>query len=278
LLKERIREIIANPDAIMGLTPAETRELLKQAERTLSRESPLIELASTGEVAFAGDTHGDFETTQAVVRKYFKDDRILVFLGDYVDRGRDSKANIDYLLCLKLAYPANLFLLQGNHEGYGILQFHPADFWQNVSGELRELYAGTLLRLPLAISTGSIIGLHGALPDIRQLSDINGIQPASEPWKQVTWGDWQEVSGDYLGTDAFTGRPQFGEDYFNRVMARLGKGVLIRSHQPPAPPLMYHRRCLTIFTSKAYMPVSTVAVAASGREVKTADDLVIEPI
>lgn len=278
MLDKIIREITSTPNRVSELTRAETRELLERAERSFSRESKLLELVPGEQVTFVGDTHGDFEAAKAVVKRYLGDDRILVFLGDYVDRGADSKANIDYLLCLKLAYPANLFLLQGNHEGYGIFRFYPADFWETVDGKLRELYAKTLLRLPLAVSVGSIIGLHGALPDIQNLPDINQIQAGSEHWKQMAWGDWQETDADYLEIDAFTGRPQFGSKYFNRVMARLGKQVLIRSHQPNAPQVMYRRRCLTIFTSKAYTPVRTVAVANLKREVKTVSDLVIELI
>jgi len=278
MLDRIIREIAQTPNQVWELTREETRELLERAEHAFDQESKLLELVPGGEVIFVGDTHGDFEAAKTVVKRYLGDDRILVFLGDYVDRGADSKANVDYLLCLKLAYPANLFLLQGNHEGYGVFRFYPADFWETVDGKLRELYARTLLGLPLAVSVGSIIGLHGALPDVRNLPDINQIQAGSEHWKQVTWGDWQEIDADYLGTDALTGRPQFGSKYFNRVMVQLGKQVLIRSHQPNAPQMMYHRRCLTIFTSKAYLPVRTVAVANLKREVKTADDLIIEPI
>jgi len=273
-----MRRILLDPDGVSGLTPKETQELLERAKVAFDGESRLLELAAEGKVIFVGDTHGDFEATKAVVKRYLGDNRLLVFLGDYVDRGTGSKANIDYLLCLKLAYPAKLFLLQGNHEGYGIFRFYPADFWEAVGEELGELYARTLLKLPLAVSVGDIMALHGALPDVKTLSDVNRIQPGDEHWKQMTWGDWQEIDGDYLGIDAFTGRPQFGSRYFNSVMERVGKKVLIRSHQPTAPQVIYDSRCLTIFTSKAYLPIRTVAVADLGREIRTADDLLIEPV
>jgi hypothetical protein len=275
---DRMRQILSDPDGVSGLTPEETRQLLKQAQAAFDGESRLLELAAGGEVIFVGDTHGDFEATRAVVGRYLGDNRRLVFLGDYVDRGTDSRANINYLLCLKLAYPASLFLLQGNHEGYGILRFYPADFWDSLDAELGELYAQTLLRLPLAVSVGNVVALHGALPDVKSLSGVNRIQPGDEHWKQVTWGDWQKVDGGYLGIDAFTGRPQFGGGYFSSIMERLGKRVLIRSHQPTAPQVMYGNRCLTIFTSKAYMPVRTIAVANLEREIKTAGDLLLEPV
>jgi len=62
-------------------------------------------------------------------------------------------------------------------------------------------------------------------------------------------------------------------------MARLGKNVLIRSHQPDAPPTMYGKRCLTIFTSSAYgyhVSERTIALTDLRKPVKTVDDIEIE--
>ena len=250
-----IREIARTPHTVSELTVEEIRELLELAEKTFDKEPKLLEVPARGQIVFVGDTHGDFGATRTVVRKYHTDEKKLVFLGDYVDRGGDSRANINYLLCCKLAHPSSLFLLQGNHEGYGIFKFYPADFWEAVDRELRALYERVLLKLPMTISTGNIIALHGALPDVGTLSDIDKIRPGDETWQQVVWGDWQETTGDYLGRDAYTGRPQFGNGYFDRVMKRLEKSILVRSHQPGSPRLMYANRCLTIFTSHAYMPL-----------------------
>jgi hypothetical protein len=275
---KRVREIARTPGMASELTPKETRELLEQVEKTLDKHPRLLEIPDKGQTVFVGDTHGDFDATKTVVRRYLGGDRKLVFLGDYVDRGEASRANINYLLCLKLAYPTKLFLLQGNHEGYGIFKFFPADFWEATEPELRALYEKVLLKLPLAVSAGNIIALHGALPDIGALSDIDQIQPGGEAWQQIVWGDWQETSGDYLGIDAYTGRPQFGRGYFDRVMKRLNKSILVRSHQPGSPRLMYDNRCLTIFTSQAYIPLRTVALADWAEEINTASDLLIESI
>jgi hypothetical protein len=64
-------------------------------------------------------------------------------------------------------------------------------------------------------------------------------------------------------------------------MSRLGKNVLVRSHQPDAPPVMYDGRCLTIFTSSAYkhyVSERTVAVADLSKPVENANGLQIEVV
>jgi len=276
--QQKIREIIEVPDRSGQLAPGEVSELLADAEQLFNNEPKVVEISATGQSIFVGDTHGDLDATKCVVSSYLDNDKTLVFLGDYVDRGKHSRENINYLLCLKLAYPHNLILLQGNHEGYAVNQFYPADFWESINSVLREKYARVLMKLPLSVSIGDIIGLHGALPDVESLAGINRIQAGSEAWRQVTWGDWQEVDGDYLGNDRFSGRPQFGRGYFDRLMKALGKNVLIRSHQPGMQQVIYDRRCLTIFTSRAYQPVRTIAIADTVKAISTTDDLRIEVI
>ena len=259
----------------------EIRELLNEAEKIFAGEANLIQLES-GRAIFVGDTHGDFEATEKIIQGYLKPENTLVFLGDYVDRGPASGENINFLLRKKIEHPDSLFLLMGNHEGRAVVNFQPADFWEGLDAELRHRYSAVLSRLPLAVSTpNGIIALHGALPDVPGLEDINRINLGSIEWHQITWGDWQETEGEFLGMDPYTGRPQFGRGWFKEFMSRLGKNVLIRSHQPDAPPIMYGRRCLTIFTSSAYrynVPDRTIALVDLEREVKSVDDITIETV
>ncbi len=257
------------------------KELLNKAEKRFASETKLIQFES-GTVIFVGDTHGDLDATEKIMHKYLKPENKLVFLGDYVDRGPASLGNINFLLQQKIEHPENLYLLMGNHEGHAVASFHPADFWEGLDAELRQRYSEVLSRLPLAVSTpNGIIALHGALPDVSGLEDINRITLGSTEWHQVTWGDWQEEEGKFLGIDPNTGRPQFGRGWFEEIMSRLGKNVLIRSHQPDAPPTMYGRRCLTIFTSSAYrhyISERTIALVDLKEVVKSVDDIRIEVV
>lgn len=261
------------------MTGEETKKLLREAEKTFASESKLIQLDS-GRVILVGDIHGDLEAAERVIRKYLRPRNRLVFLGDYVDRGPASLETVNFLLGQKLEHLDSLYLLMGNHEGHALFTFHPADFWEGLGADLHRRYSAALSKLPLAVSTpNGVIALHGALPNVSQLEDLNEIEPGSAEWHQIAWGDWQERAGKFLGIDPYTGRPQFGRGWFQEIMARLGKDVLIRSHQPDAPSIMYGRKCLTIFTSSAYSRHNserTVALVDLKRPVKSTDDIEIE--
>jgi hypothetical protein len=41
---------------------------------------------------------------------------------------------------------------------------------------------------------------------------------------------------------------------------------------------MFKKRCITIFTSNAYLPTRTIVIADLEREVRSAEDLVLERI
>jgi predicted MPP superfamily phosphohydrolase len=277
-MAEQYESIAQDADRVSALTRDEMESLLMQAEGRFELEPNLIRLHS-GRAIFVGDTHGDFDASKKVIASYLRPENSVVFLGDYVDRGPQSVENINYLLCLKLAYPENIFLLMGNHEGYALTPFHPADFWNRLDQEFHQRYASLLAKLPLAACTeNGVIALHGALPRTDNLEKVNEIRVGSEEWRQITWGDWEEGGGAFLGDDIFTGRPQFGQGHFNEMMGRFEKNLLIRSHQPSARQVMFSGRCLTIFTSSAYAATRTIAIVDLERAVKTADDVIVEVV
>lgn len=85
------------------------------ARSILLSQPTLIELSPP--VKIVGDVHGQYSD---LIRLFemcgFPPSANYLFLGDYVDRGKQSLETILLLLCYKIKYPENFFLLRGNHE------------------------------------------------------------------------------------------------------------------------------------------------------------------
>jgi predicted phosphodiesterase len=255
----------------------EWTDLFKEVGRIFEKEPRLIRLPSQGKVVFVGDTHGDLDASQEVIHRYLEKPYRIVLLGDYVDRGDRSEENIHFLLRQKREHPDEIFLLAGNHEGQHVKGFYPANFWNHLSANEKETYGHLFSKFPIAAtSQNGILAVHGGLPDLRSLEEIDQIEWGDAHWDRTVWGDFVEAEGDVLGD--WGGRPQLGRQYFERMMGRYGKQVLIRSHQPHAFPMMFKKRCITIFTSNAYLPIRTIAIADMEKDIHTAEDLIIESI
>ncbi len=66
-----------------------------------------------------GDIHGCFDLLKPLIEKiigFTPDEDMLIFMGDYIDRGKKSKEVVQYLGALKEKSPDKVILLKGNHE------------------------------------------------------------------------------------------------------------------------------------------------------------------
>ena len=71
------------------------------------------------------DIHGCFRTLETLVEKQIVPNKndLMVFLGDYIDRGPDSKKVIDYIMNLQ-SNEYNVVTLKGNHEDYCVKAYN----------------------------------------------------------------------------------------------------------------------------------------------------------
>ena len=116
-----------------------------------------------------GDIHGS-NTALKALSEYvdFRSDDVIVTLGDYIDRGPDSKEVIDFLI--KLGQTHQLITLKGNHEVMmenALLSEQERYFWLYNGGEATMQSFG--LHPPMLAADDiscRILGLHQILQTI----------------------------------------------------------------------------------------------------------------
>ncbi|KAH7976138.1 hypothetical protein HPB52_008896 [Rhipicephalus sanguineus] len=103
------------PGKNVDLSEGELHSLARKGREVLLSQPMLLELEAPLQIC--GDTHGQYYD---VLRLFeyggFPPESNYLFLGDYVDRGRHSLEVISLMLCYKIKYPENFFILRGNHE------------------------------------------------------------------------------------------------------------------------------------------------------------------
>ncbi|MHA2499330.1 MAG: metallophosphoesterase family protein [Candidatus Hodarchaeales archaeon] len=159
------------------------RKLTEQFIDLYSDRPNVIIFENKAKTMIVGDLHGDLSATKRIFRiAHEKSCERLIFLGDYVDRGPNQLAVLEFVLKMSLENLDKVIPLRGNHEDqsmnrdYGFLaeldqKFpNPSDFQEAVDLTI-ELYD----YLPLAVQTPHSLLLHGGIPENATLEDIKEI-------------------------------------------------------------------------------------------------------
>jgi protein phosphatase len=236
-------------------------------DRNFVVENRLIRLKPAGEALIIGDLHGSLESLKTILKgSSFKaklenqPDACIVFLGDYGDRGPYSVEVYYVVLSLKLAFPEQVILLRGNHEGPKNLLAYPHDLpmqlqyrfpsgWQSIYEHLFQLYD----QLPLGVYVPNrYLMVHGGVsPKIQSLNDIANADENSELLADLLWSD----PDDAVETVAASMRGLgvvFGEAVTRQVLKVVKAQVLIRGHEASQEGFKVNHsgKVLTLFSRK----------------------------
>ncbi|GCA64904.1 hypothetical protein KIPB_015701, partial [Kipferlia bialata] len=103
------------PGTPANLRLADIRLLIKTVRDIFLSQPILLELNAPMKIC--GDVHGQYyDLLRLFEYGGFPPEANYLFMGDYVDRGKQSLECIILLLCYKVKYPENFFMLRGNHE------------------------------------------------------------------------------------------------------------------------------------------------------------------
>lgn len=187
------------------LKNAEITAVCSAARELFLTQPSLLELSPP--VKIVGDVHGQYTD---LIRMFemcgFPPNSNFLFLGDYVDRGKQSLETILLLLCYKIRYPENFFLLRGNHECANVTRVYGFydECKRRCNVKIWKTFIDTFNVLPIAsIVAGKIFCVHGGLsPSLSHMDDIRNIaRPTDVPdyglLNDLLWSDPAEMEADW---------------------------------------------------------------------------------
>lgn len=196
-----------------------------------------------GKLIVAGDIHGDLGAFDRV-KKFFSREpgSILIFLGDYADRGENGLEVIEGVQGLLRDHPNRVIALKGNHEDYfsptGAPDFSPCDLPAEVESKKNlpwgeffpRLERDFLDKLHLAVLVPKVaLCLHGGVSSkLRKIEDLRNPDRSLE--MDILWSDPVEPLGEH--TNPRGAGTLFGPDVSSSVLEKLGVKFLIRGHEP----------------------------------------------
>ncbi|EGP92539.1 unnamed protein product [Zymoseptoria tritici ST99CH_1A5] len=187
------------------LKNAEITAICNAARELFLSQPALLELSPP--VKIVGDVHGQYTD---LIRMFemcgFPPNSNYLFLGDYVDRGKQSLETILLLLCYKLRFPENFFLLRGNHECANVTRVYGFydECKRRCNVKVWKTFVDTFNTLPIAaIVAGKIFCVHGGLsPSLSHMDDIRNIaRPTDVPdyglLNDLLWSDPADMEADW---------------------------------------------------------------------------------
>ena len=260
LIESRRGEFCSN----VKLSEREVFTVIDKSFPILQNEPSMLELEPP--LYICGDIHGQFYDLLRVfdILKLPPKSKFL-FLGDYVDRGKKSLECILLLLCLKIKYPTQIFLLRGNHESADINRTYGFfdECKRKISVKIYKKFCDLFNILPITALVGEkILCMHGGLAydlkDIEQLKQIK--RPTEIPNSgllcDLVWSD----PDDYLFVDFCTNNERgisvcFSKSVVEKFNKKNDIDLICRAHQVVEEGYQFfaNMKLITIFTAPNYM-------------------------
>ncbi|KAG9124107.1 Serine/threonine-protein phosphatase pp1 [Ceratobasidium sp. 392] len=249
------------PGKPVQLQEYEIKFLCTKARDIFINQPILLELEAP--IKICGDIHGQYyDLLRLFEYGGFPPEANYLFLGDYVDRGKQSLETICLLLAYKIKYPENFFILRGNHECASINRIYGFydECKRRYNIKLWKTFTDCFNCLPIAaIIDEKIFTMHGGLsPDLQSMEQIRRVmRPTDVPDTgllcDLLWSDPDKDITGWSENDrgvSFT----FGPDVVGRFLQKHDMDLICRAHQVVEDGYEFFakRQLVTLFSAPNY--------------------------
>tara|TARA_Y100000741_G_scaffold103054_1_gene76796 strand:+ start:419 stop:1327 length:909 start_codon:yes stop_codon:yes gene_type:complete len=241
--------------------------VLKQTRSLFLSEKMLIRTITP--IKIVGDIHGQFGDLLEIFNRLGvpSESNRYLFLGDYVDRGKQSLETILTLFCYKIMYRNSVILLRGNHETadvsyeYGFYdeckRRHSIKLWRKFIDVFNTMSIAATIGIekndPLAFCC------HGGISDkMNSLSCIEALRkPCDVPDEglicDLLWSDPTIETETFRESERGVSF-EFGKKALNEFMRKIGVDIVIRAHQVTEDGYEFfsNRKLVTVFSAPRY--------------------------
>ncbi|CAO3673197.1 unnamed protein product [Rhizopus microsporus] len=235
--------------------------ICRAAQQVFLSQPSLIELNPP--VKILGDIHGQYhDLIRLFEMSGFPPDSNYLFLGDYVDRGKQSLETILLLFCYKIKYPENFFLLRGNHECANVTRVYGFydECKRRTNTKVWKTFVDVFNTLPIAaLVAGKIFCVHGGLsPSLHSMDDVRNImRPTDVPeyglLNDLLWSDPSDTAIEWEDNERGVSYC-FGKKIVNEFLAKHDLDLVCRAHMVVEDGYQFfnERTLVTVFSAPNY--------------------------
>jgi len=251
----------SKPGKQVNLLESEIQSLVTKAREIFISQPILLELEAP--LKICGDIHGQYyDLLRLFDYGGFPPEANYLFLGDYVDRGKQSLETICLMLAFKIKYPENFFLLRGNHECSSINRLYGFydECKRRYNFKVWKMFGDCFNCLPVAaIIDDKIICMHGGLsPDLTNLEQITRIMRPTEVPDEGLLCDllWSDPDKDIKGwAENERGVSYvYGQEIVASFLKKHELDLICRAHQVVEDGYEFFakRQLVTVFSAPNY--------------------------
>lgn len=238
------------------------RWMIDESAKVFGQEKMLLEVEAP--IKIFGDIHGQFFDLFRLfeITGYPDGKQKYLFIGDYVDRGKQSIETICLLIAYKIRFPKQFFMLRGNHECGSINRMYGFydECKRRYNVRLWKEFENCFNMLPVAAMVDDrILCMHGGLsPDLTDLDIINNQSRPQEPPDagllcDLLWSDPDNEISGWTENDRGVSYV-FGQDVIKKFNRRHHLNLICRAHQVVVDgyEFMANRGLVTLFSAPNY--------------------------